>query len=90
MFLRVFQTRMVAERGECASADMEWAKNAFKNRQQKIEEIGCVFNAEEDNLPFGGDMDLINEYAAKLERFCGPSMTEEEFCGAINKAKERY
>jgi hypothetical protein len=33
MFLRVFQTRMIAERGECTSADLEWAKTGLQKRR---------------------------------------------------------
>jgi hypothetical protein len=90
LFLRTFWTHMVAELGECSSADMDWVKNAFKTRQQKIEEIERLFNAEADDLPFDGDMDLIREYAEKLDRFCGPIMTDEEFWNVINKANERF
>ena len=87
IFLRTFWHHMVAELGECTPADMEWAKNAIQARRQKIEELERGFSAEVDKLPFGGDMDLINEYAAKLDQLCGPLMTEEEFWSVINKAK---
>ena len=35
LFLRAFQTRMMADFGECSSADMEWVKNAIKLRRAK-------------------------------------------------------
>lgn len=35
IFLRTFRMHMVAELGECTSADMEWVKNAIKLRRAK-------------------------------------------------------
>ena len=34
LFLRTFWTHMIAELDECTSADLEWAKNAIKNRRR--------------------------------------------------------
>ena len=36
LFLRTFWTHMIAELGECTSADMEWAKNALASRRENV------------------------------------------------------
>lgn len=84
-FLKVFQTRICAERGKCDPEDIEWAKAGLYKRRQKVEELELKFSEEVDKLPVGGDMDLIHEYAEKLDRFCGELMTKEEFFDTFNQ-----
>ncbi len=50
LFLRTFKIRMTAELGACTSADLNWAKNAFKVRGEKIEELERRFEEELEKL----------------------------------------
>lgn len=84
-FLQIFQTRICAELGKCTPENIEWAKAGLYKRRQKVEELELKFSEEVDKLPGAGDVDLIHEYAAKLDRFCGELMTKEEFFDTFNQ-----
>ncbi len=84
LFLRTFKTRMTAELGICTSDDLNWAKIGINARKEKVEELERRFKNELDRIVLEeSDTASLSEYAEKLDRYCGPIMTEEEYWEAI-------